>query len=178
MIRALVKERPVLARSLHDPLHLGLGDVGGAADAAPDHLEILVPDAANAVLLLEFDGPGGAGVGAGTTADAHVLTYTAYYTLGGIDHVGLLALSRDAVLRAVLGAEAATGTCLRVYVIGYQRLTYTGRALLVPDVGLVFLAEVIDGGEHRVGGRGPQAAERPPRSAGRTAPPAWPGAPR
>src|SRR5665811_391257 len=64
-----------------------------------------------------------------------------------VDDVRLLLVAGDAVRRALLGAQSATGAGLGVDVVGDQRFALAGRAALLVDVRFVLLAEVLDGGE-------------------------------
>ncbi len=43
---------------------------------------------------------------------------------------------------AFLDTKATPGTCFRVYGIGDERLAYPGWALLIPDMGVVFILEI------------------------------------
>ena len=91
---------------------------------------------------------------------ADLKTLAALDAPGRIDHVRLLLLAADAVGRALLGAEHAAGAGLGVDVVRDQRLALAGRAALLVDMRFVFIAEVPDGREHRVGRRAAEGAER------------------
>src|SRR3989339_1116905 len=58
--------------------------------------------------------------------------------------------------------QTATPTAVAFLVVhpeGDQRFTDLGRTFLLGNVGLVFIPEVFDGGEDRIGGGLPQAAQ-------------------
>src|SRR4030042_2189930 len=95
------------------------------------------------------DGVEAAGRVAGAAFDALVL----------VDLVYLLALPGDGVGGAGLEAGRAARALVGQDIEADQLLTGLGRALALQDVGPVLLGEVFHGGEHRVGGGLPQAAE-------------------
>ena len=65
-------------------------------------------------------------------------------------------------------ASAGTGSCaqstafalLAVDDIAQQRFTYAGRTLLVNDMGHIFIPEILQGREYRVGSGLAEAAQR------------------
>ena len=116
------------------------------------HRPLTLPRRAGGLLdaRAHLDGVELADLAAGVALDA----------VGDVDDVRLLLLAADAARGALLGAERAAGAGLGVDVVGDQRLALAGRAALLVDVRLVLLAEVLDGGEHRVGRRAAEGAER------------------
>ena len=62
------------------------------------------------------------------------------------------------VTRAGLETEAAHLALFWIYLEANQRCTDQGRAVFFLDVAFVFMPEVADGREHRVGGRLPKSA--------------------
>ena len=96
-----------------------------------------------------LDGVELADLAAGVALDAEVL----------VDHVELLLLAGDGAGRALLGAQPAAGA-VAADVVGDERLAAAGRAALLVDVRLVLVAEVPERGEHRVGRRAAEGAQR------------------
>ena len=77
----------------------------------------------------------------------------------GIDDVRLLLLAGDGLCGALTSAEATADALLFVDGVGQQIHALLGGALLVVDVSLVFVTEVTDGGQNRVGSSLAQAAQ-------------------
>ena len=85
---------------------------------------------------------------------------------------GFFLLAGDRLCRAPSAAHVAAGAGLGVDLVVEQRLADARRAVLVADVRLVLVAEVAEGGQHRVGRGGAQRAERGLLHHHRPAPPA------
>src|SRR5664280_1849398 len=77
-----------------------------------------------------------------------------------VDDVEVLDLARDRSRGARLGAQGAAAARLGDDGVGQQRLALSRRASSLQDVGIILGPEVAEGGEHRVGGRLPEAAQR------------------
>src|SRR5450759_1051916 len=91
---------------------------------------------------------------------AHFATDAAADALVGVNHVDLALLARDRVFGAFAPAER---TAVAVFGDDVERdecLAHARRAALFLDVGFVFVAEITDRAEDRIGGRFAQAAER------------------
>jgi hypothetical protein len=67
-----------------------------------------------------------------------------------VDDVGRLVFTFDALLRADTRAGPAPGTQVWVDPILDERLAHTSRAAPLMDVGLVFVTEVLERGQHRI----------------------------
>ena len=80
-------------------------------------------------------------------------------TLLGVNDERFADFTCDCFGRAAAGACGATLTEHRIDAVGQQGLALVGAADVIPDVLLVFVAEVREGGEHGVGGCLTQAAE-------------------
>lgn len=74
--------------------------------------------------------------------------------------MGLFPGPADALHRALPGADSAAGTFGRVNGDGQQRRTFMGGTFLIPDVGLILLPEIPNGGQDRVGRGLAQATQR------------------
>src|SRR5664280_743102 len=77
-----------------------------------------------------------------------------------VDDVEVLDLARDRSRGARLGAQGAAAARLGDDGVGQQRLALSRWASSLQDVGIILGPEVAEGGEHRVGGRLPEAAQR------------------
>ena len=66
----------------------------------------------------------------------------------------------DAAGRAAARAQRAAPALRRVDLIGHQLLAVAGRAALLIDVRFVFVAEILEGGKHRVRRGLSQTAQR------------------
>ena len=86
-------------------------------------------------------------------------TGAALDALGGVDDKGLADLTGDGVHRAVAGALGAALALFGIDGEALQPRAGAGGAALVPDMGLVLGAEILDGAHHGVGGRLAQAAQ-------------------
>ena len=75
-------------------------------------------------------------------------TLTAADTDVGIDAEGLLQLAGNGAHGALLGAQAAADALFGVDGVGQQSRALLGGALLVPDVCLILVTEVTDGGKY------------------------------
>ena len=76
-----------------------------------------------------------------------------------VDFLGLLEFAGDRPHLALPQAGQAAGAGLRVHRVLQQGPADQGRTFLLPDVGLVFRPEMLQGAEHRVRGALPQAAD-------------------
>ena len=65
----------------------------------------------------------------------------------------LLNLTRDSSGRAVSRAESTAAALFGIYHYAGKLFAMAGRAALFIDVSLVFIAEIAEGGKHRVGSR-------------------------
>ena len=77
-----------------------------------------------------------------------------------VDDVRFLARARDALHGAFPRADIASGAFVRIDRERDQILAFVRGASAVADMRLVFVAEVLDRGQYRVGRRLPQAASR------------------
>jgi asparagine N-glycosylation enzyme membrane subunit Stt3 len=76
-----------------------------------------------------------------------------------IDFMGLFLFPDNGFLGALLETEGAAGAGFGIDFIVKQRFADAGRHILLLDVGVVFIPEVENGGQHRVGCRRAQAAK-------------------
>ena len=93
------------------------------------------------------------------TEFADIVTNAALDAFFPVQHMGFFFLAGDRFLWAFAGAEGTSGAGIFADFVMEQGLTDTRRALLIPNMGFIFLPEIFDGGEHRVGCRGAQAAQ-------------------
>ena len=98
-------------------------------------------------LLLHGNGVKLTGIEADAALDAFFLENLVNYLFRAL----------DGFRRTLDAAQLAAIAVGFVYPVSDQGLADLGRAFLVPDVGLIFIPEVPDGGEHGVGGRTSQA---------------------
>jgi len=68
-------------------------------------------------------------------------------------------IPRDAVGGALAGAQRTAGALLWVYHVPKQAFTYARRTFFIGYMGLVFVVEVAQGGQHRIGRRLAQPAQ-------------------
>src|SRR5699024_6316160 len=80
-------------------------------------------------------------------------TCAALHALLRVDHVSLPDLSDDGVRRTGPCAERTSLTFIRIDPVLYKVLTDTRRTFLIHDMGDVFVPEISQGGEHRIGRR-------------------------
>ena len=73
--------------------------------------------------------------------------------------MGLPPVATDGVLWAHLDTQAATSTQFRLNVEMNQCQTLTCWTPLLPHVGFIFISEMLQGAQHRIGSRLPQSAE-------------------
>ena len=98
---------------------------------------------------VDFDGIKVAHLHADAAADADIR----------IDDMGLAAFAGDGIDRAVAGADGAAGAELFQNFVADQGPANFGRAAFFVDMGFIFLAEVLERADDRVGSALTQTAQ-------------------
>jgi hypothetical protein len=91
---------------------------------------------------------------------AYTVTDTALNTPFTVDHMGFLFFAGNGFLRTLELTEGATVTTLLVNNIFKEVFAYPGRALFIKYMGLIFIPEVPNGAEYRIGSGPSQGTQR------------------